>query len=368
MGGDIGNHALKLVAGVGNRLYLVNAVKEVSVGTERKSLGEDEQILDTLDVFIRCPHLPELHERRFFVGNLAIGKNEYQVSPDTRKMENPLILVPFLTGLALQSNQRDEHLLVEATMGLPMAEFLEKSQRKDFEQKITGEYEIEFVSTAKMEGWKVKIQLKPSLSPEGMAVILHQMTDRFGRNIRPDWNGQAMGAIDIGGFSTDMSAIGTDHRPDPDLCEGFQLGTITAIDEIIKEINRIYKIKFPRHMIEKTITTDNCQLQLGAKKIDIHDLVESNFRSISNQIAQAVLEVAKKPKAAMIHRYFVFGGGALKYQKFMEKELQERMYSELLWLTTDPKETLFLNAESFYRLAMMKSIRDASHMLKAKEA
>ncbi|CAI8942802.1 plasmid segregation protein ParM [Brevibacillus sp. IT-7CA2] len=367
-GGDIGNDGMKLVLGIGNRLFIPNAVKEVAHGTERKSIGEDEKVLDTLDVIIRCTHLPELDGRRFWVGNLAVGKGEYQVSPDTKKRDNPLILVPLFTGLALQADKKEDDLHTQVTMGLPMEEFLEKNERKSFETRIKGDFEVEFVSTHRMEGWKVKIRFDPTLAPEGLGIILHQMTNQFGQNIKPEWKGQAMGCIDIGGFSTDISAIGSDHRPDADLCDGFQLGTISALDGVGEEINRLYKIKFPRHMLEETITKKNCQLQLGAKQIDITDIVDSNFRSVAHQIAQRVLEITRKPKAAMIHRYFVVGGGALKYEQFLENELQEKMYSELIWLTTDPEETVFLNAESFYRLAILKAYKANLLLPKIKEA
>lgn len=369
VGADIGNYAFKGVFGEGNRVYIQNAVKEVPMGFERPNLGMEERVLDTMDIIIRSPHLPQLHERRFFVGNLAVGKQEFQPSPDTRKTENPLILVPMLAALALQVNEPEEHIHYEATMGLPMAEFLDKADRQLFEQRIAGDYQIEFVSTMGMEGWRVNITLEPSITAEGLAVIHHQMTDRYGRNVRPEWQGQAMGAIDIGGFSVDISGVDSSHRPDVDLCAGLELGTVKALDGIISEIYRQYRVRLPRHMIEKTVTKDNCQLQLGARRVDIRPIVENNFRVLANQIIQGITEISKRPKATQVHRYFVLDGGALNYQQYMADELQSKLFADLVWLTHDPEETIFLNAEAFYRLALMRAFKKARNEMRvAKEA
>lgn len=353
-GGDIGFHALKLVVDDGQRVYIPNVIKEVAGTVTRPILSDDEKTIDTIDIHIRCPHYPALHNRRVYVGNLAIGNGEYQVSATSRKTQNDLILIPLLAGLALEADYDGEELEVDAMIGLPMLEYLNRADREMFKQKITGTYEIEFYTTARREGWKVTIRLNPTITAEGLGVIFHQMTDTYGRIIRTDWKGEAMGAIDIGGSSTDIAIIGEDHKPDASLCRGLQLGVATALDQISQAIEKEHGVSFPRHMIEKFITKDHCMMRLGAHKFSIKEIVTSNFTAIANQIEQAIMELVKNPKASQVVRFFVFGGGAIDYKEFLDESLRSKIYSELVWLTDDVEQSIFLNAESFYRMMKTK--------------
>ncbi|MBA4533810.1 ParM/StbA family protein [Brevibacillus halotolerans] len=360
-GGDIGNHALKAVFGENNRLYMINTVREVGETKSRPTIGEDEKVIDTLDIIIRCPHYEALNNRRFWVGNNALGMDEYQTSVKTKKTENDLILVPLLASIALQANQNGEEFIAEGIIGLPMLEYIggnegeEEIEREKFRNKITGEYEIEFVTTASLKGWKVKFKLIPHIKPESLLVILRQMIGLDGKIIHSDWKGQSMGSIDIGGFSTDVGIIDENHKPDGSLCRGFQFGAATALDEISKAIAKNYGYEFPRHMIEKFINRDNCQMRIGAKVISIKEIVESNFRATSNQISQGIIELMKNPKASQVARFFVFGGGAVDYKKYLINNLSSKIMSELIWLTDNPDEMVFYNAYAFY--FMMKAMR-----------
>ncbi|QDX91022.1 ParM/StbA family protein (plasmid) [Brevibacillus laterosporus] len=359
-GGDIGNHALKAVFGNYNRFYMINTVREVGKTKSRPIIGEDEKVIDTLDIIIRCPHYEALNNRRFWVGNNALGMDEYQTSVKTKKTENDLILVPLLAAIALQANHSKEEFIAEGIIGLPMLEYIsgneKESEREKFKNKITGEYEIEFVTTASLKGWKVKFKLIPHLKPESLLVILRQMIGQDGRLIRPEWKGQSMGSIDIGGFSTDVGIIDENHKPDGNLCRGFQLGAATALDEISKAIAKKYDYEFPRHMIEKFINKDNCQMRIGAKVIPINDIVEANFRATSNQISLGIIELMKNPKASQVARFFVFGGGAVDYQKYLKDTLSSKIMSELIWLTENPDETVYYNAYAFY--FMMRAMKE----------
>ncbi|WP_019123873.1 ParM/StbA family protein [Brevibacillus massiliensis] len=344
-GFDLGNNAFKMVL-EGKRMKIPNVVREVPLTTERKKISNNEKMENTFDVLIRCPHVPELHGKRFFVGNLAIGNGEHEIDPQTKKAKNPLVLVPFLAGLAAQAGSGQDEILVSGYAGLPMDEYLNSALKEEYRQRLNGTFQVEFISTAGLEGFSVKLHLNIEIKPEGMAVTLRQIQKNMER-----WKRQAMGAIDIGAFSTDISVLDRDLEPIPQLCQGLQVGTASALESIRDTINNEYRVNFTRHMIDE-IVRENGKMQLGVREIDITDIIQEHFRPYSRQIAQAVTEILEHPKGASIARFFIFGGGSIAYKPYL-LELQERSYSEFVWLDQDPDEVIFENAMAFYLLACM---------------
>ncbi|UFJ41342.1 ParM/StbA family protein [Brevibacillus humidisoli] len=345
-GFDLGNNALKMVL-EGKRAKIPNVVREVPIPTERKRISNNEKMENTFDVILRCPHVPELHGKRFFVGKLAIGNGEHEIDPQTKKARNPLVLVPFLTALAAHAESEQDEIQVSGYAGLPMDEYLIADLKEEYRQRLNGRFQVEFVSTAGREGWKVQLHLNIEVKPEGMAVTLRQIQKNMGR-----WNLQTMGAIDIGAFSTDISVLDREFEPIPELCQGLQIGTASALESIRERINKEYRVNFTRHMIDEIVTKDNGKMQLGIREIDISDVIEEHFRPYSRQIAQAITEILEHPKGVSTARFFIFGGGAIAYKPYLI-ELQERTYSEFVWLDHDPDEVIFENAISFYLLAIM---------------
>ncbi|MBO8164214.1 MAG: ParM/StbA family protein [Brevibacillus sp.] len=345
-GFDLGNNAFKMVL-EGTRMKIPNVVREVPLTTERKRISSNEKMENTFDVLLRCPHVPELDGKRFFVGNLAIGNGEQEIDPQTKKARNPLVLVPFLTGLATQAESEYEEMQVSGFAGLPMDEYLIGALKEEYRQRINGRFQVEFISTAGREGWRVQLYLNIEIKPEGMAVTLRQIQKNMGR-----WKRQAMGAIDIGAFSTDISVLDRDLEPIPELCQGLQIGTASALESIRETVNKEYRVNFTRHMIDEIVTTENGKMQLGVREIDIQDIIQEHFRPYSGQIAQAITEILGHPKGATIARFFIFGGGSIAYKPYL-MELQERTYSEFVWLDQDPEEAIFENAIAFYLLACL---------------
>lgn len=347
-GFDLGNYALKMVTAHGKR-HIVNAIKEVAVEHVRSKLSEDESLEEALDILIYCPDFPELHGRRFFVGTLAMNEGEHDISPQTQKATNPLILVPLLAGLALLATVDGQELLVHGYAGLPMAEYLQPALKEEYRNRLNKKYEVQFVSTSGREGWKITIHLALEVTPEGMAAVLRQAQKR---NELHKYFARAV--CDIGMFSTDIAVLDEKFRPIASLCRGHQFGVAAALDGIRQQIKQEYRVAYPRQIIDHILIHKNGMMRLGKQEVDIKPIAEKHFRPIASQIGQSVTEILEAPRGSEIAELYFLGGGSNHYAPYL-RELQERTYTEMIFQTKpDTDDLLFENAQAFYGLAMSR--------------
>lgn len=341
-GADKGNNGLKLVLGKINgvvlpnpiKVGLMNVIKMVPRGFHREVIGV-EKAEETLDVVIRSVHMPDLHEKRFFVDKLAVDHGPMQVSTKKEKMNNPFIMVPFLTALAMQMDRNKDEIIYKLMGSLPVKEFKkDRNARLAFVKSLQGTYEVEFVSTAGMEGWKCTIHLTIELNAEGMSVIHNQMTDGTGRIIKEEWQGESMGAIDLGGFSFDVPVVDEYHRPAPTLCRGEQIGVLSKIDDLCKVMAREHGVQLSRSNLEKRIREGNYMIPNGKDEVDIKPLVDEHFSILCTEVIITVDDILSQPNTYQIKRFFLCGGGTLLVPDYFN-QLQKQIRAELVE-TSDP--------------------------------
>jgi len=355
-GADLGNSGLKYVKGLGkdpaNRLFIPNSVYPVAASMVRESM-DDEQTLKTLDFIIRAPHYPEIHDQRFFVGELALKFQQFETSARTKKTENPYILIPALAALALEAEESGEEINYQIVVGLPVSEFKNKAARQAFEKKLQGTYEIEFVSTADRQGWTVKLHIAAKVTPEGLAVIFNQQTDDKVRMVKPDWKGQAMGVIDIGDFTTDLPIMNEDGKPDSELSTGLMIGIATALDNILVHLERETGRQLNRQRVVQAIKK-GYKLQHGKEQKDIKAICDEHFENIAKQIMTQLKSIINGSTGMLdVVRFFVCGGGAILLKPYLEA-LSDEIPSEMVWLTDDV-DPVYQNAEGYYKIATVIS-------------
>ena len=353
-GGDLGNTRLKLVISAADdvrlanpiKLDIPNAVKQVAKGRKRGNMSSNEEIMDTLDVHISCPHNLDLHDKRFFVGPLAVKNGALEVSPKRKKTDNPFIMIPFLTGLALQSDEPVEEICCKFLIGLPVKEFKDRDLRNEFINSLGGVYDLTFISTTNLEGWKVKIHLDVAPQPEGLPVIFNQMFDNAGKMIC-DLRGKPKGVIDLGGHTTNIPITNELLKADTTLSTGLENGVYTALDEMRDEIRREFGVSIARQQCEDYIVNRGCILPIGEESFSIQGIVDEHFGILADDISSVIQDVlANSTTSNEIDKFFVAGGGGLLIPKYFEK-LQNGLRSTLVY-TDDP---VFETAQGLAKLA-----------------
>src|SRR5690606_4067261 len=133
-----------------------------------------------------------------------IGEHETEIG--THKADNPNLLIPLITMLALNVSgaQREEHFKIAC--GLPISEFSQDRER--FKKMLQGKYEVRFLSK-RLNDRVVRIYIDDVvIIPEGVAVVMNQMLNENGTGFRrPELRHGQLGVIDVGAFTTDIPVI-----------------------------------------------------------------------------------------------------------------------------------------------------------------
>lgn len=355
VGGDLGKDVLKLVWGSDkyDKVYLKNAVRPAMRSEKRSNYSSELMPLESLDVFIECEHLPELNNRRFYVGELALAYEQQQTSNRVKKMDNYNLLVPFLTLLAMQSKKNDEEIEVFSVLGLPVNEYKNETRRNEYVQKINGTYQVTFIDTPHRQGWKTTIHLQAACDPEGLSALKNQLESRSAEE-----RNQYQGVIDIGASTVDIPVVNTKGEPDSTLTRGIDRGIVTIFDEIAETLSIENGVDITRQDVSDGVLKGEYSIQTGRTQIKIDELMREQLTILSEMIFEKVLEIISMPRGRKVMRFFVCGGGSFFVQPFLKKLVEQLPVEFIFFENFD--DAVFQNAYGNYNKAVSLKARQVN--------
>ncbi|MGG3471593.1 ParM/StbA family protein [Neobacillus pocheonensis] len=359
VGADLGNDSLKIAFGGNATFRLKNSVSQRMMEEIRKDLGiadfglngdfeelNDDQkgrILNDLDVVIHSDTI----NGRFFVGDLASRNGEQVVEPGTPKADNPNIIIPLITMLALDVERGKKEAHFKLACGLPITEFT--SDRERFRKKLIGEYNVKFLSQA-LKDREVKIIIDDVLMiPEGVAVALNQIFDETGRKFRNKelLTGQC-GVIDIGAFTTDIPVV-SNGKPDNEASSGINEGIANYLDAIVNLINEQHGVKMTRSQLVEKLEANSLSFSIKGTQTDLSSYVDQQFSIFAKKIVSKVDNIWANHFE--ISQFFVVGGGAKALRKHLDEEMKRRKISLSFIDNEDPQ---MQNALGYWKYAKQK--------------
>lgn len=359
VGADLGNDSHKIVFGPRQHFRIKNAVSQRMSGEVRKNLNIEPlhieggihdiddtsrgQIFKDLDVEIRSKQI----NGRYFVGDLASKHGENEIETGTTKADNPTLIIPLVTMLALDvpSTQHVGHYKV--VCGLPITEFTEDKER--YRQMLLGTYDVTFKTSA-LKDRSVKIIIEDVyVIPEGVAVILNQMLNEKADGFRnPSLRKGQRGVIDIGAFTTDIPVI-VDGKPDSDASEGFAEGIANYLDKIVRFVNETYGVHMSRSQLVDRLENGELNVPIKGKPVDLKPFVEEQFQIFANKIVSKVDNLWANHFE--IQEFYVVGGGAKALKRFLAAEMDKRKIGLTFIENEDPQ---LQNALGYWKFAKQK--------------
>jgi plasmid segregation protein ParM len=360
VGADLGNDSLKIAFGTKMTFRLINAVSQRMIEEPRKDLSIESlklvnntiekldketqsKILSDLDVIITSKYI----NGRYFVGDLASKNGEQEVETGTPKADNPNIVIPFLTMLALNVDEKRKEEHFNVVCGLPITEFTSDKDR--FKEKLIGEYKVKF-NTAALKGREVKIIIDNIVVlPEGVAVIMNQMLDDTGTKLKnPSLIEGQRGVIDIGAFTTDIPII-VKGKPDSNASDGIEEGIANYLDSIVRLINERHNVRMTRSQLVEKIEANQLSFPIKGVSTDISGYLKQQFQIFANKIVSKVDNIWANHYE--IQEFFVVGGGAKALEEPLKAEMNKRKIQLTFITNEDPQ---MQNALGYWKYAKQK--------------
>ncbi len=313
---DIGNDSVKLVVSGSNEPIIIPSV--ISPGYERHVLQEEDSPLKALDVMVYSPKLRK-KSQRYFVGLLASeDQDNAELEETDNKATSDQSLIVALTALAyasvtsvaqtLQPGQSIEQVEYVIGTGLPVRTYARFHQT--FEERLVGEHEVTFLSTPRLRGRTVRVNIRRAIvSIEGAAALFHMATNE-NLSVRDEelYNG-CIGICEMGALTTDFPVVKR-MSIDNQFSTGEQLGLASYLDSIIRDVEDQYGYKFPSRtkLIHRIRRHDFIIQRVGEGQADIRPIVDNYF----SRAAQKIVDLIRKrwKKYPDIQCFYVLGGGA----------------------------------------------------------
>jgi plasmid segregation protein ParM len=360
IGGDLGNDSHKIVFGKKTVFRIRNAVSKRMMDEERKDLSIEalniETSLDKLDKEAQNKILSNLDVQitsdiingRFFVGDLASKFGEDTVEPGTHKADNPNILIPFITMLALnlEGTKTEQHAKV--VCGLPITEYTGDKTR--YKEMLQREFTVEFL-TPELKGRIVKVIIEDVVViPEGVAVIMNQMINDDATGFsKPELRQGQRGVIDIGAFTTDIPVI-VNGKADSDASDGIEEGIANYLEKIVSVINDKYNVKMTRSQLVEKMEKRDLNISLRGEKVDFKPYIDEQLTLFARKIVGKVDKLWQNHFE--IEEFYVVGGGAKAMRIALEEEMQKRKIK--LAFIDDAEDPQMQNALGYWKFAKQK--------------
>jgi len=325
---DIGNDSVKLVLNGQNEPIVIPNV--ISPGYERHILQEEESPLQALDVMVYSPKLKKKNQR-YFVGLLASEDQDNAELEDTdNKATSDQALIVALTALAYAAAisgpsqaqpqpgggfvSADEAEYIIGT-GLPVRTFAQF--HRTFEERLVGEHEVTFLSTPKLRGRTIRVNIRRAIiSVEGAAALFHMATHENLQVRNEELYYGCIGVCEIGALTTDFPVVKR-MSIDNQFSTGEQLGRAAYLDGIIRDVEDQYGYKFPSRakLIQRIRREDYTIRLLGEGQADIKPIVDQYF----SRAAQKIVDLIRKrwKKYPDIQCFYVLGGGAAALRPYI---------------------------------------------------
>jgi len=320
---DIGNDSVKLVVNDTNEPIVIPNV--VSPGYERHILQEEDSPLKALDVMVYSPKLKKKGQR-YFVGLLASeDQDNAELEETDNKATSDQSLIVAVTALAYASVTNVSHSLtpgqtidqVEYVIGtgLPVRTYSRFHQA--FEERLVGEHEVTFLSTPKLRGRTVRVNIRRAIiSIEGAAALFHMAThDNLQVRDEELYYG-CIGICEMGALTTDFPVVKR-MSIDNQFSTGEQLGLASYLDSIIRDVEDQFGYRFPSRtkLIQRIRKHEFIIQRVGEGQADIRPIVDNYF----NRAAQKLVDMIRKrwKKYPDIQCFYVLGGGAAALRPYI---------------------------------------------------
>lgn len=320
---DIGNDSVKLVVNGSNEPIVIPSI--ISPGYERHVLQEEDSPLKALDVMVYSPKLKK-KSQRYFVGLLASeDQDNAELEETDNKATSDQSLIVALTALAyasvtsvaqtLQPGQSIEQVEYVIGTGLPVRTYARYHQT--FEERLVGEHEVTFLSTPRLRGRTVRVNIRRAIvSIEGAAALFHMATHE-NLQVRDEelYNG-VIGICEMGALTTDFPVVKR-MSIDNQFSTGEQLGLASYLDSIIRDVEDQYGYRFPSRtkLIQRVRRHDFIIQRVGEGQADIRPIVDTYF----SRAAQKIVDLIRKrwKKYPDIQCFYVLGGGAAALRPYI---------------------------------------------------
>ncbi|MFD0674034.1 hypothetical protein [Cohnella sp. GCM10027633] len=320
---DIGNDSVKLVVSGSNEPIIIPSI--ISPGYERHVLQEEDSPLKALDVMVYSPKLRK-KSQRYFVGLLASeDQDNAELEETDNKATSDQSLIVALTALAyasvtsvaqtLQPGQSIEQVEYVIGTGLPVRTYARYHQT--FEERLVGEHEVTFLSTPRLRGRTVRVNIRRAIvSIEGAAALFNMATHE-NLQVRDEelYNG-VIGICEMGALTTDFPVVKR-MAIDNQFSTGEQLGLASYLDSIIRDIEDQYGYRFPSRtkLIQRIRRHDFIIQRVGEGQADIRPIVDTYF----GRAAQKIVDLIRKrwKKYPDIQCFYVLGGGAAALKPYI---------------------------------------------------
>lgn len=320
---DIGNDSVKLVVSGSNEPIIIPSI--ISPGYERHVLQEEDSPLKALDVMVYSPKLRK-KSQRYFVGLLASeDQDNAELEETDNKATSDQSLIVALTALAyasvtsvaqtLQPGQSIEQVEYVIGTGLPVRTYARYHQT--FEDRLVGEHEVTFLSTPRLRGRTVRVNIRRAIvSIEGAAALFHMAThDNLQVRDEELYNG-VIGICEMGALTTDFPVVKR-MSIDNQFSTGEQLGLASYLDSIIRDVEDQYGYRFPSRtkLIQRIRRHDFIIQRVGEGQADIRPIVDTYFA----RAAQKIVDLIRKrwKKYPDIQCFYVLGGGAAALKPYI---------------------------------------------------
>ncbi|MFB9275328.1 hypothetical protein [Cohnella cellulosilytica] len=320
---DIGNDSVKLVVSESNDPVVIPNI--VSPGYERHILQEEDSPLKALDVMVYSPKLKKKGQR-YFVGMLASeDQDNAELEETDNKATSDQSLIVALTALAYASVTNVAHSLnpgqtidqVEYVIGtgLPVRTYARYHQT--FEERLVGEHEVTFLSTPKLRGRTVRVNIRRAIiSIEGAAALFHMATHENLQVRDEELYYGCIGICEMGALTTDFPVVKR-MSIDNQFSTGEQLGLASYLDSIIRDVEDQYGYRFPSRakLIQRIRKHEFLIQRVGEGQADIRPIVDNYF----GRAAQKIVDLIRKrwKKYPDIQCFYVLGGGAAALRPYI---------------------------------------------------
>lgn len=320
---DIGNDSVKLVVNGSNEPIIIPSI--VSPGYERHILQEEDSPLKALDVMVYSPKLKKKGQR-YFVGLLASeDQDNAELEETDNKATSDQALIVALTALAYASVMNVAHALqpgqsmdeVEYVIGtgLPVRTFA--GYHQIFEERLVGEHEVTFLTTPKLKGRTVRVNIRRAIvSIEGAAALFNMATHENLQVRDEELYYGCVGICEMGALTTDFPVVKR-MSIDNQFSTGEQMGLASYLDSIIRDVEDQYGYRFPSRtkLIQRIRRSEFIIQRVGEGQADIRPIVDTYF----NRAAQKIVDLIRKrwKKYPDIQCFYVLGGGAAALKPYI---------------------------------------------------
>jgi len=320
---DIGNDSVKLVVNETSEPVIIPNI--VSPGYERHILQEEDAPLKALDVMVYSPSLKKKGQR-YFVGQLASeDQDNAELEETDNKATSDQSLIVALTALAyasitnasnaLQPGQTSDQAEYVIGTGLPVRAYARYHQI--FEERLVGEHEVTFLSTPKLRGRTIRINIRRAIvSIEGAAALFHMATHENLQVRDEELYYGCIGICEMGALTTDFPVVKR-MSIDNQFSTGEQLGLASYLDSIIRDVEDQFGYRFASRtkLIQRIRKQEFIIQRVGEGQADIRPIVHNYF----SRAAQKIVDLIRKrwKKYPDIQCFYVLGGGAAALKPYI---------------------------------------------------